>query len=525
MIRKKIWLLLTVIILMVFSSMAYAENPQLLLMPSVYKGNVANQSGASITSGTVKAFIDGEQKGEVSFQGGKYERLMVPGIDSDIGKTVTFKVVSNGVEYDAAPTPEVTWRDGALSGFDGFPNINLKATIVQTPATPTAPADPTASPAPGKFSDSTSVSLSCATAGAKIYYTTDGTDPKDSQTRKEYTGQPFLLSVTTTVKAVAQKDNTFSEVKTFTYENSNTVKLTVSPTTLSLAVGGTSQISVTTDPSGATLSYSANDAGIASVSSSGLVSAVSKGNTSITVAASRSGYREGTYVLQVTVTEAATPGGGTPTGTTPTGTTPTGTTPTGTTPTGTTPTGTTQQGKFVDVPADFWAYSIINGLNGKGLVGGYPGGYFKPENNISRAEFIKILTGAIKLAEDKTGEALFSDVASGEWYYGSIQAAAKAGLSKGYDTGEFRPDAQITRQEMAVILIRAMGKEKEAMANAEKTTAFADDGDIAPWARGFVVTAVGAKLVNGYPDNTFGPNNFATRAEACAMINGLLNKI
>lgn len=179
---------------------------------------------------------------------------------------------------------------------------------------------------------------------------------------------------------------------------------------------------------------------------------------------------------------------------------------------------------FTDVPSTHWAFNVIISLHDKGIVGGYPDGTFRPENNITRAEFTTFLTKALGIAEEKPAKPTFKDVAPGNWYYGRVEAAFKAGLVKGYDTGEFRPNALITRQEMTVILVRAMGMVNSASSNAGVKTRFADDSSIASWARGFVFVSAQQGLVTGYSDNTFGPDKNATRAEACAMIYKLLEK-
>lgn len=179
---------------------------------------------------------------------------------------------------------------------------------------------------------------------------------------------------------------------------------------------------------------------------------------------------------------------------------------------------------FKDVPPGHWAFDIINSLFNAKIVGGYPDGTFRPENSITRAEFSRMLTNALGLADGNPGAPTFSDVKPGDWYYGCVEAAVKADLVKGYETGEFRPDALITRQEMTVILVRAMGLLGSANANAGSGTSFVDDSGIASWARGFVVTSTQQGLVGGYPDNTFRAEANATRAEACAMVYKLLEK-
>lgn len=179
--------------------------------------------------------------------------------------------------------------------------------------------------------------------------------------------------------------------------------------------------------------------------------------------------------------------------------------------------------EFTDVPSTHWAAAYIKDLCEKEIIAGYPDGTFKPENNITRAEFAKIITGAVGLADVKPVSPTFADVSSTHWSYGYVKAAAKAGLVKGSD-GKFRPNDFISRQEIAVILVRALDKESEALAKAGQTTNFKDDAQIAAWTKGYVIVAVAEGLINGYPDNTFGPAKNASRAESAKMVYFFMQK-
>lgn len=178
---------------------------------------------------------------------------------------------------------------------------------------------------------------------------------------------------------------------------------------------------------------------------------------------------------------------------------------------------------FKDVKADHWAISLITELCQKGIITGYPDHTFQPESSITRAEFAKMIMSAKGLSVLQPARATFSDVASGQWFYGYVEAAAGAGFVKGED-GMFRPGDLITRAEIAAILIRAMGKENSAQASAGVKTGFADDAALAPWARGYVATSIAEGLIQGYPDNTFKGDGSATRAEACALISRAMDK-
>lgn len=173
---------------------------------------------------------------------------------------------------------------------------------------------------------------------------------------------------------------------------------------------------------------------------------------------------------------------------------------------------------FTDLRTSHWAYELITGLCKKGIVNGYPNGTFQPDGTITRAELTKLFVEAKDLRIIQPETPTFQDVAPNAWYYKYVETAADAGLVKGYENGEFHPDAKITRQEIAAIVARAMDLEKEAEEAAFENTGFKDDEQIASWAKGYVVIEKREGIIDGYPDNTFGPLNNATRAEACAML-------
>ncbi|KFI34783.1 hypothetical protein HY02_03615, partial [Peptococcaceae bacterium SCADC1_2_3] len=165
-----------------------------------------------------------------------------------------------------------------------------------------------------------------------------------------------------------------------------------------------------------------------------------------------------------------------------------------------------------------WAKGNIQKLINQGVIGGYPDNTFRPNNSITRAEFTKILVKAMGFAEVKPASPTFADVPSSSWAYGVVEVAAGAGLVKGSE-GKFRPDDPITRQEIAVLLVRGLGKEADVIGTVPN---FADASRIAPWARGQVIIAAKERLINGYPDNTIKPVKNSTRAEAAVMVCRLL---
>ncbi|MEN6326623.1 MAG: GEGP motif-containing diheme protein [Syntrophomonas sp.] len=157
-----------------------------------------------------------------------------------------------------------------------------------------------------------------------------------------------------------------------------------------------------------------------------------------------------------------------------------------------------------------WAEKQINELIAAGVIKGYQDGSFKPDNKISRAEFAIILVKAFKLAPGN-GK-VFGDCTS-HWAKDSIATAAANGIISGYSDSKFGPDDMITREQMAVMIVRA---KKLTLEKGDKQ--FADSGKFSPYALQAIATAAKAGLISGYPDNTFKPQGETTRAEAAALV-------
>jgi uncharacterized repeat protein (TIGR01451 family) len=177
---------------------------------------------------------------------------------------------------------------------------------------------------------------------------------------------------------------------------------------------------------------------------------------------------------------------------------------------------------FFDVPSSYWAYNAITSLSGQGYITGYPDGTLRPGNPITRAEFCACLDKALKLQAYNPQSPGFIDITPDDWYYGSVESAVYARIANGYGNNNFAPARPITREELACILVNALGRQSEAMSGMNSSTGFTDDPSISPWARGFVVLAVKDDLLKGYPNGSFNPQGDATRAEACAMIENFL---
>ncbi|OMF37787.1 hypothetical protein BK133_04450 [Paenibacillus sp. FSL H8-0548] len=160
-----------------------------------------------------------------------------------------------------------------------------------------------------------------------------------------------------------------------------------------------------------------------------------------------------------------------------------------------------------------WAESQISDWVGKGYVTGYEDGSFKPNNTITRAEFIALINRSYGFTE--TADVFFSDVASSSWIYTEVSKAIKAGYIKGYANGTFGANKPISRQEAAVIVDRLLSLTKTDSAAAS----FTDSSSIASWAKEAVDAAVANGILQGYANGAnFKPNQPLTRAEAVVVL-------
>jgi len=178
---------------------------------------------------------------------------------------------------------------------------------------------------------------------------------------------------------------------------------------------------------------------------------------------------------------------------------------------------------FVDVTpaACGWALDAIETLAGAGVLDGTDPEHYEPGRPVTRAELTKLLVKALNLPAVETATT-FVDVPATAWYADYIAAAAGAGLVKGYEDGSFRPDAFVTREELAVILVRGF----ELTAQPDAALPFSDEGEVSTWAKDSVTIAAGCGLLHGYPDGTFRPQGQVTRGEGAVMLyRALLNEI
>lgn len=178
---------------------------------------------------------------------------------------------------------------------------------------------------------------------------------------------------------------------------------------------------------------------------------------------------------------------------------------------------------FQDVAADHWAADAILELSAKHIAQGVTAALFAPEERITRAEFAALLVRALGVeGEAETG---FQDVPAEAWYAREVSLAAQAGIVTGKGNGVFEPEAEVTRQEMAAMIVRAYayatGEEQAASGEAPYA-----DIDAAPdWAKQAVALSHELGFMQGYPNQQFKPEGFGTRAQSAKLIHSLISNI
>lgn len=161
-----------------------------------------------------------------------------------------------------------------------------------------------------------------------------------------------------------------------------------------------------------------------------------------------------------------------------------------------------------------WAQEITQKWINNELIAGYPDGQFKPDNEITRAEFVTLVNRAFKIQTGKDTYS-FTDVESFDWFYGQVASGRTAGYISGYPDGTFKPNSMITRQEAAAMIAKLLG----LTPGDEKGLIFFDDYQtITPWAKPSVNGVLVKGIMNGFPDKTFRPMNNITRAETVVTL-------
>ncbi|MHB9094700.1 MAG: S-layer homology domain-containing protein [Eubacteriales bacterium] len=193
--------------------------------------------------------------------------------------------------------------------------------------------------------------------------------------------------------------------------------------------------------------------------------------------------------------------------------------------------------EFQDVPVGYWAKSEIEELAGLGFLAGTPDGNFNPDNPVTRAEFAAMIVKSLKMTVTGGSTGTFKDVPKKHWAIKAVETVSKAGFVVG-DKGKFRPDDKISRQEMAVIIMRI--SEKNGYPGEGSTSSlgrFKDSDQISGWAApsvgdatnfGYIREVSYSVYESTYSSSRYNrvlaPLDNATRAQAAVSLHNLLVK-
>lgn len=174
--------------------------------------------------------------------------------------------------------------------------------------------------------------------------------------------------------------------------------------------------------------------------------------------------------------------------------------------------------KFKDVNDKFWAVKEIQFLTEKKVIQGYPDGKFRPNNNLTRMQIALMVTRAKNYSLTNRPDPQLKDIKNNEPNYAVVSAVMAEGIFKDVvKNGEFKPNTFVTRAEMASILSRAYNLKGESFDNFSDVTE-------KHWAYPHIQALVKNQIVFGYDDRTFKPNNLLTRAQFAVMMARMLDE-
>ena len=170
-------------------------------------------------------------------------------------------------------------------------------------------------------------------------------------------------------------------------------------------------------------------------------------------------------------------------------------------------------GSYADVPENHWAAADVARATELGLFQGVGGGKFGLGRPISRAAFATALTRLFGWEEVRPGQPSYTDVAPGSWYYAAVETVL-ANDAVAASSHTFRPEEELTRGEMASMLVRGLGYTSLAGTADGYSVPFTD----VAVNRGFITVAYDLGIMGGTGSNRFEPDAFATREQAAAVL-------
>ena len=172
---------------------------------------------------------------------------------------------------------------------------------------------------------------------------------------------------------------------------------------------------------------------------------------------------------------------------------------------------------FSDIPTTYPTYKEITDLVNRGVINGYTDGTFRPTNQVNRAEFATFIARALDLPSATSN---FKDVPKTAALYDGVSKAYKAGIIKGFSDGSFKPNTAVNRQDMAVMLDRAM--QLKGTYTQRKALNFSDTSKVGAYAKTSVERMYNYNVMGAYSGSNFSPTTIGTRAETAKFIYNML---
>ncbi|MBQ7500772.1 MAG: S-layer homology domain-containing protein [Clostridia bacterium] len=175
-------------------------------------------------------------------------------------------------------------------------------------------------------------------------------------------------------------------------------------------------------------------------------------------------------------------------------------------------------GKFIDVPPDAWFAKAALWCSERGFITGTSDNTFSPNVNLTRAMFVQILARVAGANLDEiTYKGKFTDVTADKWYAKAVQWAVDNNITSGISDTSFAPDAQVTREQLAVFFYAYSKSNEYDVSASDDLARFTDVDMISSWALTAIRWAVAEGLISGMTDTTIGPKGYATRAQAAVI--------
>lgn len=171
---------------------------------------------------------------------------------------------------------------------------------------------------------------------------------------------------------------------------------------------------------------------------------------------------------------------------------------------------------YSDIPHDHWALDVIEEATASDIIRGRTDGTFGLGETVKRSEFAAMLNRMMKWEQTVAGSSPFDDVQQGDWYYADVNMLAARNV---YVGEKFRPEENITRSEMAVMLVSALGYQE--LADSVTDCPFMD----VTINQGYISVAHSLGIINGKGEGAFDPEGFALREEAAAMMIRMYRKL